>query len=320
MHVAVNAECVEHADLRCRERAERQHHHAFREVGHECPGAEVVDRRQQALGRIGTELNGELPPQAWLPHVTFVERSAIGTVVVSGSPLVQEARPVHRVAVEQIGDLAGADVRRGGIGGPEQGQHVPGERSDVPWIAGSVVAERPPHQPVGEREVDVRSNAIVGRRTARVGGGGGGRRSAQLAAELLLQPALDSSRRHGHHLRGERVVRRGGEQLDEGVEEHVRTSAVVNGEHTGNVLLACVRVPGATGAWPARTAAVTPTTRHRRRAISSSGSSVSAARHAAVAAALISTVVRSPWASCNRMTTSPLPSSASFTALTSTPG
>ena len=118
---------------------------------------EALESVSDLLGLGHSESGDERPPEIGLPDLVGRERLAVGGDVATLGPSGKHRRPIHLVAVEQIGDRAGSNDIVEAIGEPERSDR-PGESIDGP-VTAEVVAERTGGQRRRKGEVDVRGDA-----------------------------------------------------------------------------------------------------------------------------------------------------------------
>jgi hypothetical protein len=194
----------------------------------------------QPLGGIGRgDALAQAPPQLGLPG--GIARDAR---VVARGPRADQLRPVQRVAVEQVGDVAnggepprapGRIVRPAEVLGqatqPRLGEALvhdleqwPDGPLRQPGIRIRVDAGGRSHRVADEParcgEVDVRAHAVAPTR-----------RRAERGRQLLRQPPLDPARGHGEHLARERVAERLRQQRAERVDQAVGPFGSMDMEH-----------------------------------------------------------------------------------------
>ena len=210
--VAVLGQRLEHGQTAGGQPRQPEQGEARRQVGELRLRAQARARVLDPLGRPGLgDRRVQAPPQLGLPAVAAAAR-----------PLVQQRRPVQRVAVvqrRQVADGREAPVGLGQVLGEQRQprlaeaavddlQQRPDRPLGQPRVGLRVDArgrgDRGLREPPRRREVDVRADAV------RAPG-----RSAQARRQALRQPPLHPARGDGDDLGRERVGRRHGEQLAE---------------------------------------------------------------------------------------------------------
>ncbi len=220
------------------------------------PVGEVDERgpRDQPLARLARSLGGisdpdmhaEPPPELRLPRARRGQRPAGGIDIGAASPRGEHLRPVQRVSVVQVGEVAdrrqaaGAPDRVGGAGGPEVHrkhgqprlrerlvddlQKAPRRPLRQPRIDGGIDRarrrDRVGDQAMRSRKHDVRAHPV-----------GPLRARAQDRRHPLRQPPLHPPSRHGDDLGVQRICERAREDVGEPVGEGIGPHGPVNMEH-----------------------------------------------------------------------------------------
>ncbi len=248
--LAPGRERGEHVDVAGRQAGQAEEREAGGQPGHLRLASQARAGPLEPLGRAGDrQPAAQAPPQFRLPAGVAGQGRAGRVDVVAGRPGAQHGRAVDRVAVEQVGGVAGAgEAARaaGGVGVRPGAAEVRGQRRQPglvhagvddlqqrpdrplgqPGVAVAIDAargrDRTAHQPAREGEVDVRADAV--------GAAGGG---AEAGRQPLREPALDAAGGDGDHLGGERIGRRLEQQVAEGGGQAVRALGAVDGQHAG---------------------------------------------------------------------------------------
>ena len=210
--------------------------------------AQARARGLQPLGRtVDPDPRTQPPPQLGLPQRLVGQRPARAVEILAPRPRAHHLRPVQRVAIEQLGDVAhraqppraprlvallvaGAEVR-GQARQPRLAEAVlddveqrPHDVLDEPRVGVRLDARRRRHgirdEPARRREVDVRADPVQPARA-----------DAEPRGQALRQPALHPPRRHGDDLGRERIGERLAQQIAERLDQAVRALSAVNVQH-----------------------------------------------------------------------------------------
>ncbi len=253
--VPAGGERGEHRGVLRLEPGGAEHRDPFRQVADAGVLGERGGAGGHALGRAGrVHLGPEPPPELGLPGAVRAQRAALAVDVAAGGPGLDHGGPDCCVAGEEARQVARGRpsaasaaltvtqaVRRqaGELGLRRVAEVLPQHRR--PCLPPSVVqdTEQRPHRPLraprvlsplcpgraegtldqpGERrEVDPRAHAVPAVRAG-----------AQLTGEPLRQPPLDARGRDAHHLDGEGIGQRRGEQAAQRSDQTVGTLGAVN--------------------------------------------------------------------------------------------
>ena len=240
--VAVHGDGVDDREVGRRERGQPEQREPPRKGE---PPRLLAQRRARALETFGQALAdafAQLAPDLGLPDVALPEGATVAVDRVAALPAAQHRGAVHRVPVEQVGDVtdgavAEVEVVAGGLRAPVPAQRAgyaaplprdelqqgPDETLRRPGVRVGVdaTAERDGgvHEPGGEGEVDVRADAVAGRA------------GPQSRGQLLGDPPLDAPGVHRDHLGGEGVLERRHEDVRERVDQLVRALRAVHVQH-----------------------------------------------------------------------------------------
>jgi hypothetical protein len=250
VNVATGCQCLEDVQARGRQAREAEERQARREVDQPRLQAEALAGALEPLGGAREpEPFPEPPPQLGLPHNVRLQGRPRPVHVVAGSPRAEHLRPVERIPVEELHDVAHAaeaahladlvralpEVRGEGPkprlldAAVDEFEQLPHRTFGTPRVFFGVDPRGRRQgvldQPAREREIDVRADAVDEP---------GGR--AQTGGHSLSEPALHAPCRNGDHLGGKRILQGLNEQLSQGLYEAIGSFCAMDVKHGLGVL------------------------------------------------------------------------------------